>query len=138
MHEFGPRPTGAHPDPTHWRAVRAAALARDQGCRLCGDDRELEVHHRTYARWGREALADVTVLCRGCHDLATGAQMRRRDARRAPPPDRRRLPVPAERLPPGPAAAPPVPARARRLVAVERVAWAPGGGPVPPPGRNKG
>ena len=88
MRELGPCPAPEHPDPQHWRTLRAA-LARDRGCRLCGDTAGLEVHHRTYQRWGRERLADVTVVCRGCHDLITGAQMRRRDERRRPPPDGR-------------------------------------------------
>lgn len=87
MREFGPRPPGAHPDKGHWRQIRSAALARDRGCRLCGAKDELEVHHGSYARWGAERLADLTTLCRGCHDLVTGAQMRRRDARRVPAPD---------------------------------------------------
>jgi hypothetical protein len=137
MRELAPRPAGPHPDPAHWRQVRAAALARDRGCRLCGDDRELEVHHRSYQRWGREEPADLTVLCRGCHDLVTGAMMRLRDARRRPPPDGRVV-VPIERVAPcaGAAAALPDPARAWR--AVERAE--PGPGPVgvpPPPGRAR-
>ena len=111
MQELGPRPPGAHPDPGHWRQIRSAALARDQGCRLCGASGDLEVHHRSYARWGHEGLEDLTTLCRGCHELVTGAQMRRRDARRVPPPDSR-VAVRPERLPPLAALVPPEPVRA--------------------------
>ncbi len=112
MCELGPRPRGPHPRPARWARVRAAALACDQGCRTCGATRDLEVHHRTYERWGREDIADVTVLCRGCHDLLTGAMMRRRDARRCPPPDGRVV-TPIERFRPRAAPGPPAPARAR-------------------------
>jgi 5-methylcytosine-specific restriction endonuclease McrA len=132
MRELGPRPTGAHPDLGHWRRVRAAALVRDQGCRLCGTRDELEVHHRSYTRWGRERLEDLTTLCRGCHDLVTGAQMRRRDARRVPPLNGR-VAAPVERLPPLVATAPPTPARAWR--AIERLAPQ-AIGLLPPPARG--
>ena len=129
MRELAPRPTREHPDPAHWRHVRAAALARDRGCRLCGDDQDLELHHRSYERWGREDIADLTVLCRGCHDLVTGAMMRLRDARRRPPPDGRVV-APIERFRLRPAADPPDPARARHEV--ERAEPAPVGDPPPP------
>ena len=115
MRELGPRPALHHPDPCHWRSIQSAALARDQGCRLCGADADLEVHHRTYARWGQEQLDDVTVLCRGCHDLFTGAQMRRRDERRRPPPPGRAI-VTCERFQPRPAPALPEPVRTRHIV----------------------
>lgn len=82
MLEIGPRPLREHPNPKHWEEVRNAALARDGGCRLCGDTSRLEVHHRSYERWGRELPSDLTTLCRDCHDLITGAQMKMRAERR--------------------------------------------------------
>src|SRR5687768_4842718 len=85
MREIGPRPFEQHPHPRHWEDVRQAALRRDAGCRACGSMERLEVHHRTYERWGHEILDDVTTLCRDCHDLITGAQMRIRDSRRVKP-----------------------------------------------------
>lgn len=51
-----------------WQAVRAQVLARDgYHCTVCSETDALHVHHLTYERVGREALADVTVTCSGCH-----------------------------------------------------------------------
>lgn len=36
-------------------------------CQRCTAAGRLEVHHRTYRRFGRELLADVQVLCWSCH-----------------------------------------------------------------------
>ena len=55
----------------HWNGIRLAALARSwYRCQLCYAGREvkLDVHHRTYERRGREARADVIVLCHPCHE----------------------------------------------------------------------
>ena len=55
---------------THWQIVRAGALDRaDHRCQVCNSKRKLDVHHRTYARLGHEHPADLTVLCRTCHEL---------------------------------------------------------------------
>ena len=52
----------------HWQRVRALALARaGQCCELCGDDGQLETHHRSYARVGFEQPDDLIVLCHDCH-----------------------------------------------------------------------
>jgi phosphoenolpyruvate synthase/pyruvate phosphate dikinase len=54
----------------HWRETRLAALERaEHRCQLCNGARRLDVHHRTYERLGAERPADLTVLCRMCHDL---------------------------------------------------------------------
>lgn len=51
-----------------WRAKRAEALDRaGHRCQLCNAGRQLEVHHRTYDRLGREHSADLTVPCGRCH-----------------------------------------------------------------------
>ncbi len=51
-----------------WRHKRINALRTAKGrCRLCNGTDNLEVHHRTYARVGRERAADLTVLCAECH-----------------------------------------------------------------------
>lgn len=52
----------------HWQHMRRIAREHygDQ-CALCGKTDGLDVHHRTYARRGREMLKDLTVLCRDCH-----------------------------------------------------------------------
>lgn len=53
----------------HWKKTRRAALARaGYRCQICNAGNvQLEVHHRTYDRLGREFDADLTVLCDGCH-----------------------------------------------------------------------
>jgi hypothetical protein len=54
----------------HWRAQRARAIARAGGrCERCGAH-GLEVHHRTYARLGRERDRDLRALCHRCHRIA--------------------------------------------------------------------
>ncbi len=52
-----------------WKHMRALAHEHyGSRCILCGSmDTTLDVHHRTYARLGCERLADLTILCRGCH-----------------------------------------------------------------------
>ncbi len=56
---------------SHWGARRrAAVLAAQWTCQECnarGWDVELHVHHLTYDRLGREKMADLRVLCAGCH-----------------------------------------------------------------------
>jgi len=54
----------------HWRRRRARAVALAGGrCTRCGrPSRRLEVHHRTYARLGRERDRDLEALCPLCHD----------------------------------------------------------------------
>ena len=53
-----------------WREQRenALRLARHR-CQPCNTRHQLEVHHRTYDRVGRERLDDLTVLCRPHHEL---------------------------------------------------------------------
>lgn len=57
----------------HWRETRLAALERaEHRCQVCNRTERLDVHHRTYERIGEERPADLTVLCRRCHDLFHG------------------------------------------------------------------
>ena len=53
-----------------WRALRAAAFARDlDRCIDCGRQ-ATEVHHRNYPRYVEETTVDDLVcLCRPCHEL---------------------------------------------------------------------
>lgn len=54
----------------HWKQIRAMALHQaNYRCQLCNGKEKLQVHHRTYERLGCEWLEDLTVLCRGCHEL---------------------------------------------------------------------
>lgn len=61
-----------------WKALRAKVLKRAQGmCEGCASAPAAEVHHLTYARWGREMLFDLVAVCKPCHaavheDRATG------------------------------------------------------------------
>ena len=53
----------------HWRARRARSIAlAGNRCERCGRGGSLDVHHRSYARLGRERDRDLRVLCRDCHD----------------------------------------------------------------------
>jgi len=54
---------------THWQRVRLDALKRaGYECRACEiDGVELQVHHLTYKRLGRERPRDLRVLCADCH-----------------------------------------------------------------------
>jgi len=62
-----------------WRARRERALRlAGYRCQVCGEGGRLEVHHRTYERLGHEADADLTVLCRWCHQWGTFAIRLRR------------------------------------------------------------
>lgn len=51
-----------------WRKRRDRALRRvSWQCERCAGVRELQVHHKSYARLGAELDEDLEVLCRGCH-----------------------------------------------------------------------
>ena len=51
-----------------WQVVRLQVLRRDRWrCTRCGDTQSLEVHHRTYERFGHEHLSDLQAICTDCH-----------------------------------------------------------------------
>lgn len=51
-----------------WRVRANEAKQRAEWqCALCDEKKALEVHHRTYARLGRERQNDLVVLCWRCH-----------------------------------------------------------------------
>ena len=54
-----------------WNELRDLALDRfNNRCAICNTDQHVDVHHRTYERYGGdERLDDLTALCRGCHEL---------------------------------------------------------------------
>jgi len=58
-----------------WSARKAQAI-RSAGhrCQLCNSPLALEVHHRTYERFGQERPGDLTVLCHTCHQLFHGKE----------------------------------------------------------------
>lgn len=76
-----------HPDLQFWYEI--AALCRKQDlylCKLCGEDGYgqggIDVHHRTYKRWGHELLEDLTTLCHPCHMHHHGEERLLKIARR--------------------------------------------------------
>lgn len=52
-----------------WEEVRTATKNYYQCCQSCGSDKNLQVHHLTYERLGRELFEDLTLLCGKCHML---------------------------------------------------------------------
>lgn len=50
-----------------WKARAATMKAFRPWCALCPSTKNLEVHHRTYERIGRERPSDLVVLCASCH-----------------------------------------------------------------------
>jgi 5-methylcytosine-specific restriction endonuclease McrA len=51
-----------------WKERRRLALRRAANrCQDCGAAGKLDVHHRTYRRWGNELPNDLRVLCAKCH-----------------------------------------------------------------------
>lgn len=53
-----------------WKAKADLFKRSVKTCPLCGDrvtPAQLDVHHNTYERLGREELADLFCLCRWCH-----------------------------------------------------------------------
>lgn len=60
-----------------WKERRQAAFNKwGRSCNLCGAKKDLEVHHRTYERFGRESVEDLQVLCWTCHP---GADRKRKE-----------------------------------------------------------
>jgi len=51
-----------------WRTRRNRVLFRaGKQCELCEERESLQVHHKTYERYGQELLTDLIALCRECH-----------------------------------------------------------------------
>jgi 5-methylcytosine-specific restriction endonuclease McrA len=57
----------------HWQTTRwlkRTQVLLEKGsvqCEDCGNKKNLQVHHETYERLGAERLADLKLLCDGCH-----------------------------------------------------------------------
>lgn len=70
-------------------ARREELRASGHRCRVCNrgpPEVRLEVHHRSYQRFGREEPGDLTTLCSECHRVVTDALRRRRHRDAALPP----------------------------------------------------
>jgi hypothetical protein len=54
----------------HWKNVKVRYFSskRPKVCDICGSDKEINLHHKTYTRLGHEYLTDLIVLCRDCHE----------------------------------------------------------------------
>lgn len=51
-----------------WRRKRRKALRHyGRRCTVCGATERLQVHHRHYRTLFRESMADLDLLCDGCH-----------------------------------------------------------------------
>lgn len=55
----------------HWRDVkrRYKASKLPQRCFICNSYKNINIHHKTYKRVGREYLRDLLPLCSECHKL---------------------------------------------------------------------
>ena len=52
----------------HWKNFRIEYYkANERKCIECGSTNDLNLHHLTYERLGREKLEDVVCLCNTCH-----------------------------------------------------------------------
>ncbi len=52
-----------------WLKLRRARIKKDKGrCQGCNGKQELNVHHKTYERFGHELLDDLITWCIRCHN----------------------------------------------------------------------
>lgn len=51
----------------HWHNLRSRKLKKVDYCECCGSHIRLDVHHLNYRNLIDVGLADLCVLCRGCH-----------------------------------------------------------------------
>jgi len=54
----------------HWKDVRSRfwkSKLHNSRCYACGAIENLQVHHKTYKRIGKERLNDFVLLCGNCH-----------------------------------------------------------------------
>lgn len=59
----------------HWKATRAAVFdSKGHFCARCHATLNLQMHHLTYERVGREAYEDLIPLCATCHQLEHGKE----------------------------------------------------------------
>ena len=53
----------------HWRGVKERYFASKlkKECNVCKRKDRLDLHHKSYKRFGNERLTDLVYLCRTCH-----------------------------------------------------------------------
>lgn len=66
---------------TQWRNISNAMKKHaNYTCAHCKKSSIiLEVHHKTYDRFGRERMSDLEVLCKPCHDIADRKRVEKRE-----------------------------------------------------------
>lgn len=52
-----------------WRKKRDAKRRHRDRCAICGDTRNLDVHHLDYKNWTDVLQSDLRVFCRRCHTV---------------------------------------------------------------------
>jgi 5-methylcytosine-specific restriction endonuclease McrA len=73
-----------HIKSTQWRNSRRAIIKlRGNKCERCPSTFELDLHHKTYERLGREQLSDLELLCKACHKIADAERMAQGERRSA-------------------------------------------------------
>ena len=50
-----------------WKKTRNKIRRDRKVCERCGDNKNLQVHHKNYDRAGGEVVADLELLCEQCH-----------------------------------------------------------------------
>jgi hypothetical protein len=55
-----------------WSEIRKFMHDTIDHCAGCGSESDLQVHHSNYPKRGAERMADLTVLCGGCHAKVHG------------------------------------------------------------------
>lgn len=80
-HEFVRPDYGEYMASKKWKRKRSKAIARaGHKCEHChAENVTLEVHHKTYARLGREQPSDLVALCGPCHSLQHESKYPARD-----------------------------------------------------------
>lgn len=50
-----------------WQALRKRIIAERKVCEICGSEKMLQVHHKTYENFEHEKDEDLQLLCHECH-----------------------------------------------------------------------
>lgn len=54
-----------------WSKIRTCFFSSNSDhriCFICGSKKNLQAHHKTYERAGKERMADLVCLCQDCHN----------------------------------------------------------------------
>jgi hypothetical protein len=52
----------------HWKQLSARKKREvNYTCELCLSKQDIDTHHKTYIRVGRELLSDLSIICNPCH-----------------------------------------------------------------------